>query len=204
MYVTENVYKIEATKGAYAYAVKTQEGTVLIDTCFAGRGKKIMDELRREGLNKISKILITHHDIDHIGNAAFIQNQCNCDVYISEIDLPYVLAKKKRPGIKKILGILMKAQIPQNLKVFQGNEMGGFKLFPTPGHTPGHTCLLFDNVLFAGDMVATKDNKIGPPPEMFTVDMEQNQKSVESLHELDFQWVCPAHGEPVRSSSVRI
>ena len=73
MKITENVIKLNCTKGSYAYAVIGDKGVTLIDTSLPGRGNAILLELETYGINllDIKKILLTHHDIDHIGNAAY-------------------------------------------------------------------------------------------------------------------------------------
>ena len=69
MKVTDNVYALNATKGNYAYLIADKE-IVLVDTGRPGQGKGILKEL--ESLNikpkDIKHILLTHHDVDHIGN----------------------------------------------------------------------------------------------------------------------------------------
>ncbi len=202
MYITKSVYRIDATKGSYAYALKTEEGIILVDTSFSmpGRIEKMLEELKREGLDQIKNILITHHDIDHFGNATFFQKKYNCNVYMSEADLPYVIGQKKRGGIKNILGKIMRAEAPSNIQIFSDDELFGIQLLPSPGHTPGHTSFLFDGVLLAGDVVSTKKGEIVAPPAMMTADMDQNMKSVKLLAKATFEWVCPAHGQPVKTS----
>ena len=49
MNITQNVFKLECTKGVYAYAVKDSDGVTLIDTCAPGRGAAILKELGSNG-----------------------------------------------------------------------------------------------------------------------------------------------------------
>lgn len=69
MKITDKVYALESTEGAYAYIVLGTE-IVLIDTGFAWVGKKILKELKsmKIKLEDIKHIILTNHDLDHVGN----------------------------------------------------------------------------------------------------------------------------------------
>ncbi len=41
-------------------------------------------------------------------------------------------------------------------------QIGNIKIIHTPGHTPGHVCMIFEDVLFAGDLVKNKNGNIVP------------------------------------------
>ena len=199
MNITKNVIKLDCTKGSYAYAVTCDEGVTLIDTSLPGRGSAIVTELKTYGINlpDIKRILLTHHDIDHIGNAAYFQKNCDCEIFISRIDYDYALGHKKRHGIKKILGAIMKADIPKSLKQINTDKIGSISVIPTPGHTPGHTCFQYDDVMFAGDLISSKNGKTIMPPSLMNWNKE---KLIDSLQKLSVQgvgYLCPAHGEPI-------
>lgn len=76
MKIEENVYALESTKGSYAYLINDKE-MILIDTGNPRKFKNILKEI--ESLNikpkNIKHILLTHHDVDHIGNAALLQEE---------------------------------------------------------------------------------------------------------------------------------
>jgi len=200
MNITYDVIKIEATKGAYAYAILKENEIILIDTSMPGRGKAMLSELGTYDVqpNMIKYILLTHHDIDHIGNAVYIAEKSDCKIYISREDMPYATGDKRREGIKSIFGSIMKAKIPADLVLEFDTDINEIEIIPTPGHTPGHTSFRFQNVLFTGDMLRTKNNKITPPSKLMTLDMKQNIASCKSLDIEGIEWICPAHGEPVR------
>ena len=199
MKITENVIKLNCTKGSYAYAVIGDKGVTLIDTSLPGRGNAILSELKTYRINllDIKKILLTHHDIDHIGNAAYFQEKCDCEIFISGIDYEYVLGHKKRHGIKKVLGFAMKVNIPKSLKQISTDKISDFSVFPTPGHTPGHTCFQYNDVMFAGDLISSKNGNPIMSPSIMNWNKEQ---LIDSLHKLSVQgvrYLCPAHGEPI-------
>ncbi len=205
MKITEKVIKLDCTKGSYAYAVVEKDGVTLIDTSLPGKGEAILAELAQNGINsnKIKRILLTHHDIDHIGNAAFFQEKCGCEIYIHENDYPYVMDGKKREGIKKILGFMMKVQKPRTIKQIKGGKIGGFTAIPAHGHTRGHTVYRFDDVLFLGDLVASKAGKITKAPPIMNWNKVAAEQSIKALSVDGVEWLCMAHGEPVKSSAWR-
>ncbi len=198
MILTENVIKLDCTKGSYAYAV-INDGITLIDSSLPGRGESILNELKSHGYmpSDIKQIFITHHDIDHIGNVAYLMDKCNCDAYISETDLPYALGMKKRDGIKKVLGAFMKVHFPDTVKTLEPKMINGIEVVKAAGHTRGHTCFRYNDIFFAGDMLCSKDGKLALPPKIMTWDMKKNIESCKDLKLDGIQWICPAHGEPV-------
>jgi len=202
MFITDNVYLIDATKGSYAFALHLDDGITLIDTSLPGRGPAIATELETHQLDDVKRILLTHHDVDHVGSAAWLQQHYGCDVFISATDMPYVLGSSKRHGVKRVIGALIKVRVPENLQTLPDGSIDGIQIVPTPGHTPGHTCYLWDGVLFAGDLLHLKDSRVTKPSPLMTWDAQQVDSSVAALGDLAFQWVCPAHGEPVQTSHV--
>ena len=199
MKITENVIKLDCTKGSYAYAVLGDEGVTLIDTSMPGRGNAIVSELKTYGINllDIKRILLTHHDIDHIGNAAYFQENCDCEILISRIDYDYVLGHKKRHGIKKFLGAMMKVDIPKSLKQINSDKIGGFSVISTPGHTPGHTCFQYNDVIFVGDLISGKNGNPTMPPSIMNWNKEKLIDSLQKLSVKGVKYLCPAHGEHI-------
>lgn len=205
MLVTEKVYALNSTKGAYVYIILDEE-ILLIDTGLSFRGKKLIEELHSMNIDPhdIKHILLTHHDLDHIGNAARLQRLTGARVWSSREDVSYIKGEKKRPGIKKIFTALFRPEIPNNIHIYEDNQrIGGAQIIPAPGHTPGHVCILYNNVLFAGDLVETQKSLIKPYLHpLMTWDKNKLLESIEKMAPLPFKWVCPAHGSPVERSGI--
>lgn len=201
MNITQNVFKLECTKGAYAYAVKDSDGVTLIDTCAPGRGAAILKELEANGIKPqdVKRILITHADTDHIGNIGFLTEKCGCDVYISAEDIPYAKGEKKQMGLRRILALIQKVNLPQLLHTLPDGKIGSIEIIPAPGHTPGHVCFRFENVLFVGDLVRGRSNVLVDSPNVFMLDKAQNAISMKAISTDGIDWICMAHGEPVQT-----
>jgi len=199
--VTDKVYALDATSQAHVYAVSTDDGVVLVDTSMPGKAPAIIAELRAHGLDHVVAILLTHHDVDHAGSAAKLQEAFGCPVYISATDLPYVKGEKSREGIKKVIGALMRVQVPADLRALPDGSIMGIQVLPTPGHTPGHTCYKFGGVLFAGDLLATQGGRLVASRPLMTWNMPQVLASLAAVKSADIAWVCPGHGSPLQISS---
>lgn len=199
MKVTENVYLLDSTALSYAYLVYTPE-PVLIDTSMGFNGSRILRELSSLGVNPkdIGHILITHHDLDHIGSAALLQEATGATVWASAEDIPYIMVEKDRHSFKKYLSRIIRVKKPANLKAFSGNAINGIQILPSPGHTPGHVCFLYDGVLFAGDLLENKKGKLIPYPAAWDWDYQQMLLSIKKIASIAFTWVCPAHGKPIQ------
>jgi glyoxylase-like metal-dependent hydrolase (beta-lactamase superfamily II) len=199
MKITDNVYALDSTKGSYAYAILGQEAA-LVDTSLPGRGEAILAELKSLNVRPedIKNIYITHHDVDHIGSAAFLHRACHATLWASDVDIPYIYREKPRHGIKRILTSFFKAEMPRDIVPYPAElKLGEFEIIPTPGHTPGHVCLLYRDVLFAGDLVSSRKGVLTLSPGLMTWDSSLSMESIKQMGKYPFKWVCPAHGGPV-------
>ena len=97
--------------------------------------------------------------------------------------------------------------IPENSEI---EEMRGWRVVHTPGHTAGHISLFreADKTLLAGDALATmnQDSWISNvteakefcrPPAPFTPDWTAARRSVETLADLEPNAVAAGHGQPI-------
>lgn len=202
--ITRNIHVIDKTRGSYSYLILGQE-PVLVDTGMKGRGTAILDALHELGLKPtdIAHIVLTHQDGDHIGNAKFLKHQTGATLWAPSEEVPYIHGERNGQGIRRILGSLMHVDRPQVDQVFgAGAKVGALEVIPAPGHTPGHVCLFVDNVLLAGDLVVSRKGRLKPSPGFLTWNKAVLKQSIQSVGRLAFEWVCPAHGDPVQRGSL--
>lgn len=200
MKITDTVYALDATRGAYVYLI-TGEENILIDTGLPFKGKALLRELRSLGVDpaSIAHILLTHHDIDHVGNAAMLEELTGATLWASEKDRLVILGQAERHGFKKYLKHIFRVKKPKKITVYvPGEEINGIAVIPTPGHTEGHVCFLYDGVLFAGDLLENKKETLIPYPAGWNWNNDRLRDSVKEISGLAFTWVCPAHGEPIK------
>lgn len=204
MQISENVHLLESTKGSFAYLVLGQE-PVLIDTGNPRHAKQILAEITQLGLRPtdIAHILLTHHDVDHIGNAKELQEASGAQVWAPQEDLPYIHGEKHREGFKRLIASMMKYDMPTVEHTYgAGQRIGDLEIIPTPGHTPGHVSVRMNDILFTGDLIMTRGGQIKPAPGFLTWDKQALQKSLRDVGHLTFDVVCPAHGRPVQRGNL--
>jgi len=198
MKINEKVFLIDSTKGAYAYLIIGEE-TILIDTGLPWHRKGIIKELATMNvqLQDIKHILLTHYDIDHIGNAVVLQKITGAKLWASSEEIPYIIGDIPRPGFKKFLPYVFMKK-PKNIAAYRnGEKIGGVEIIPTPGHTPGHVCLLFEDILFVGDLVKNASGNLIPYPSNWNWDNLVLDASIKKISEFSYTCVCPAHGKPI-------
>jgi hydroxyacylglutathione hydrolase len=90
-----------------------------------------------------------------------------------------------------------------------GEEVAGFRVVHTPGHTPGHVIFFreADRVAVAGDVLAnihflTGRPGLREPPPFSSADPARNRQSIHTLVNLDPRVVCFGHGPPLRDPDV--
>lgn len=200
MQITSDVYMLENTVYSHVYLIGGQS-PVLIDTGLPGFAPAIIKEVKALHVDpcKIRNILLTHHDIDHIGSAYALAKQTGAQVWISRQDEPYFTGKQKRPGVKHIIETLLPAAAPPCRVYPREQAVDGVKVIAAPGHTPGHVMLQYGSVLFTGDLFCTRGGKPRLMPGWFTWDKDAQDASILTLRSLTFNWLCPAHGKPLKN-----
>ncbi len=199
MQITKDVHLLHVTKDSYVYLVLGDE-PVLVDTCLPGRSDAILRELETLGLKPtdLAHIFLTHHDVDHIGNARALQQASGAKLWASGEDVPYILGQRNRPGMKRLTQMLVKVDVPQVDAMYTpGQRIGGIEVIPTPGHTPGHVSFLFGETLLSGDLVINSKGQLQPASALLTWDRTLLKRSLHEVNHFPFTWVCPAHGEPI-------
>lgn len=168
-----------------------------------GEFNKIVTELKHLNipLNSIKNILLTHHDVDHTGNVKALQEATEADVWIGSQDEPYLMHKKDRPGVKHIIESVLRVKPPASCRTFSGiNQIDEIHVIFTPGHTPGHHIFQYDSVLFTGDLFKTTEKGFKSMSPAMNWDQKQLQSSISKLRTVSFEWLCPAHGNPIKNT----
>ena len=216
MKISQNTYMLETTRQAYlwkgrecysmVYAVLEPDGITLIDTGFPDRGMEILNEVRELGKRKIDikQIFLTHSDLDHMGNAAWIQDKVGCPVWISEKERIYTDGRKARFGAKQEMAEAAHLENPGFSVYPDTGRIGDFEIIETPGHSEGHVSVIYSKkILFGGDLFFCRDGKLSPANPAYSEDVKQAEESLRNLLKLKFTILCPAHGEPEKRKNVR-
>jgi glyoxylase-like metal-dependent hydrolase (beta-lactamase superfamily II) len=188
----------ERTLIIHAAVLWDDKDTILVDTGIPGQLELIRNSLEQQPhpFKQLTKIIITHQDLDHIGSLPDLvaASEGRIEVLAHQLTKPYILGEKQL--IKR--GILVP---PSKVDVvLQDGDVipscGGIEVIFTPGHTPDHISLYHrpSKTLISGDALTSLDGLLMPPNQRVTVDMETAQKSVAKLLEFDIETVITYHG----------
>lgn len=209
----EIVPKIHQFTGmSNCYLIENKE-MMLIDTGNPGNSKKIINYIKNN-LNRkpqdIKTIIITHHHFDHIGSLEELKRATGAKVAAHKDDANYIAdaEKPEEPLISKIFINLLKIiyrpkTVKPDILLEENDEIGGYRVIHTPGHTPGSICLYNENnkVIFVGDCLKNEGDKIGGPPGIFTLNMKQANESIKKLEDLDIDVIFTGHGKHINSKA---
>ena len=180
--------------------LRDQEMTVLIDTGFPGQIEELCEAMAQVGVSfdELKVIILTHQDIDHIGNLPELLQAggSNIKVYAHDLDKPYIqgdLSLLKDGHIENP----PKGTVDASLE--DGQELpycGGIRIIHTPGHTPGHISLYLkqSKTLIAGDSMYSVDGIIAGIHVPTVLNINEAQLSLKKYLELDIESVVCYHG----------
>lgn len=201
--------------------IQDESDRILVDCGYPGF-LPMLDEASRRykiDLHSITKLLLTHHDIDHVGTAAALKKQIpNLEIWASQLETPYIngarkalrieqaeatlheLSVEERKDAEQFIGYLQTVEPVEVDRVLQSGKLvdgcGGFEIIPTPGHTPGHISLYFpnDRTLIAGDAVVIEDGKLNIANPEYAWDLNEAVRSVERLQNYEISRLFCYHG----------
>ncbi len=154
---------------------------------------------------------LTHAHADHQGASAALCEQLGLELWCGAADSDAMASGDLRPGVP--LNPVTRAQLrwwagpahPVARRLRDGDEVGGFTVLETPGHSPGHVAFWreADRTLVAGDVLFGQSPAGGrpglhEPPRMFTPDPARNRDAIRRLAALKPAVVCFGHGPPAR------
>jgi len=197
------------------------DDVVLVDCGYPGFLPLLEDEMKSKGVNpnSLTKVLITHHDDDHMGALFEIKEKYpNIKVVASYIESEYISGKKKSLRLlqaEEMLNMLSEEQkqfgiqfceslrkikpVPVDIKVKNGEYFdwaGGCEIVDTPGHMPGHISLYLkeSNSVITGDAAVIDDNKLIIANPQFTLDLDMAKESLGKLISMDADNYYCYHG----------
>jgi len=186
------VYLVKGMSNSYL----TSDG-VLVDA-----GASVKDVLRAAGQHgiKVRYLFITHYHVDHVRRAAEIAEALGCRVVAPELDSDVIEGRSPPPGgLAGLFHRLLRVRpVRVDVKVRDGDEVEGYRAVAAPGHTPGSTAYVKENVMFSGDAVLSSRGRPVPPPRRYNLDQARAEESFRRLLALRPSVIYPGHGEPIR------
>jgi glyoxylase-like metal-dependent hydrolase (beta-lactamase superfamily II) len=202
-----------------------KETVILVDTGYPGQLPIFREAMEKAGVpfDKLSKIIITHQDLDHIGSLPSILNELpqGIEVFANEVEKPFIQGEERllkitpeaiakavnslpvevpeewRKAFKAVLENPPKANVDHT--VADGEELpycGGITVINTPGHTPGHISLYHkqSKTLIAADAMIVVDGRLLGPDPQYCLDASIAIKSLNKLTQYDIETVICYHG----------
>ncbi|GLX65704.1 MBL fold metallo-hydrolase [Paenibacillus glycanilyticus] len=195
---------------------------LLLDTGYPAQLPQLQAEIERAGgsLANLTHILMTHQDIDHIGNLPELTSNAGIKVLAHPLEKPYIQGDKRlirftdeaiasidrmpdsvpesfRSGLKRMMLNPPKATVHHEL--IGGDDLpycGGITVIDTPGHTPGHISFYHkpSRTFIAGDALTVRDGELYGADPTTTLDPNTAQASISKLLDFDIQTVVCYHG----------
>jgi len=172
----------------------------------------------------VTRLVGTHHHVDHFGTSAPFQELTHAEVYLHPLEaerasvmghmggiestdylrrqgVPSVPPDQQLPPPSRFFGSWYAPAKPDHLLGDEDELPLGdgrsLEVIWTPGHTPGHCCLLLkpDGILFVGDHLLPKITPhVGLWPNGPENPLGDFLASHEKIQRADARLVCPAHG----------
>lgn len=177
-------FNSEKSFGGNSYFVRGAEGNWLIDS------PRYVEQLARvfDGWGGVRYIFLTHRD--DVADAERYAGRFGSTRIIHRHEL------SSQPGAERVLS----GRDPVLLAP-------GFLAIPTPGHTRGHTALLYrDHFLFTGDHLwwSRSQRRLTASRSVCWYSWSEQQASVALLRRFTFDWVLPGHGQRVKLSTTGV
>ena len=145
--------------------------------------KELIDRIEELGLI-LRTVILTHGHFDHVGGVNILKEKYNCYVgmHADDWELPMEIG-----GLGRTSHVLR-----DNFEIV-GASMG-FRVYHTPGHTPGCVCLLVEDAMFSGDTLFSGScGRTDLPGGSWT----EISNSLQRLAALEKNYaVYPGHAEP--------
>jgi glyoxylase-like metal-dependent hydrolase (beta-lactamase superfamily II) len=202
MKISEGIYAIPLF-GNRAYLIAEKQ-LILIDTGMPFQARHILRFIKKIGRKpeELALIILTHHHIDHRGNARALQNLTRARIAAHKEDIPYIQGSKRSyrahlPWWVKVFlfiaDILFREEKVSVDDILSENDIvDGLQVIHSPGHTPGSITLYHPKrkILFCGDTAPYTLGKL-KKPNPYTADHKKEMASIRKLAEIECQCLLP-------------
>ena len=169
--------------GANCYIVADEQAKSCAVVDPGGQGKELAQWLQQQGLTP-KFVFLTHGHFDHVGGVKQLVEACP--------GLPVYLHPNDTKLTPDLCQGLWWSDFYEDGDTLQMDGIA-FRVYHTPGHTPGSVCLKIENHLFSGDtLFAGSCGRTDLPGGNWATIL----KSLKRLAGIEANlWVYPGHGE---------
>ena len=205
----------------YPVILEDENELILIDCGYPNFLNLIESIAINNGINikKLSKIIITHHDFDHMGALAeFKRKYPNIQVLSSLEDASYIDGSKKSLRLQQAESIYdslaeeekeqanyfhktLESVEPCNVDLTLKDKdyldiCGGIEIIATPGHMPTHISIYHkeSRSLITGDALVVENGKLVIALPQYTLDIEEAKRSIKKFLNYDIDRIICYHG----------
>lgn len=190
------------------YLVDDGEVT-LIDAGLWFNRPSLRSELSRAGYGPgdIDRVLLTHYDLDHTAGLGELRPEFDGPVYIGRRDYDLYRGRWDPPLLhhKGLFHRLARRLFPVGSSfdvrpVEDGETIGGFTAYHTPGHNPGHTVYVHESgAAFVGDLLWADGDDLTVPVWLDSYDIGRLRASVRRFADrvTPFETLAMGHGSPL-------
>jgi glyoxylase-like metal-dependent hydrolase (beta-lactamase superfamily II) len=214
MEVVPGLHWVERIWDTKVYVLFEPDRVVVVDAAMPGRAHAIWDYLAAQGHSPtdVSEIWITHGDIDHMGSVAALKEGSGAELVAHREDVLLLEGIEDRelgarPGAAiyqplfnwAVRHVLRYQPAAVDRAVEDGEDLGGWQVVHTPGHTAGSASFYHRQrkIVIVGDALNYQRGRLGAPPALFSTDLAQARASIAKIAGLDFEVCCFGHGPPL-------
>lgn len=202
-------------RGVNAYLVDDDVLT-LIDAGTPLDAAAIETEIEATGhtVADVERVLLTHYDLDHVGALSRLTD-LDATIYAGAADADLLTGEHRSPwrnhkgAFQRAAGLFVRTPDLPVEPIADGETVGTFTAYHTPGHSPGHTAFVSEehSVGFLGDLIFEDGGALTQSSWLVSYDTDEVRESIRSLAERapSFAVLGMGHGVPfVRDGDERL
>lgn len=207
----------------YPALLKDDNELILIDCGYPDSAPKLENEMNKIGLSlsQLTKVIITHHDHDHMGALREIKERYPAvKILCSKEEFPYITGQRKSLRLRQaeeiqellpesekeggmqfqwFIASIQKVDIDDVSIINCGDILpfcGGIEVVDTKGHMPGHISLYVEKekTLIAGDALVVENEELCMAMPQFILNVQDAQDSIRKLLNYDIEKIVCYHG----------
>ena len=195
--------------GVNAYLVDDDGTLTLVDAGTPWHGNHIVGGVHSTGFDfrDLDRVLVTHYDMDHVGGLPSLDG-VDLTIHAGAADAPLVTGERKpalgtrKGATQRLLGLAVDSPENPVETVADGQSIGSFTAYHTPGHTRGHMAYVSEDlsVAFLGDCVMERHGEFRRMPWFINGNNSEVPVSIRRLaHRAgEFDVAAPGHGIPFK------